>query len=35
MASKQQGPAVEAPELGNFSLEMQETISKAVEGVLE
>ncbi|XP_021927475.1 uncharacterized protein LOC110833560 isoform X3 [Zootermopsis nevadensis] len=31
MASKQQGPAVEAPELGNFSLEMQETISKAVE----
>lgn len=33
MATKQQGPAVEAPELGNFSLEMQDTISKAVEGV--
>jgi hypothetical protein len=33
MAARQQGPAIEAPELGNFSLEMQNTISKAVEGV--
>lgn len=33
MAARQHGPVVEAPELGNFSLQMQDTISKAVEGV--
>jgi hypothetical protein len=32
MAAKQQAQVIETPSLGNFPVEIQNTISKAVEG---